>query len=150
MDYNKENRKSTLRNRREDQQENFDFIPIPETEWVFKTPPGQRIPKPKLAECTIQPAVVCTGRKTKALFEINANATKSVDLSQLTKGTTVPCDNKYVKHIGTFKDAVFTDDGMAFLEPLESCYSTISELSSSFRLSRLQKTKDIHNENKPY
>lgn len=124
---------------------NFEFLPVPASEWVFRTPPGQNIPKPKLEESKIQPAVLCTSRKNKALYEINSNV--NVDFSQCVKGMNVPCHNKFMKHVATFKQNECGDEGMDFLEP---CYPSISEFSTQFRLSRLQKGKETRKETKPY
>ncbi|XP_050512481.1 uncharacterized protein LOC126888351 [Diabrotica virgifera virgifera] len=39
------------------------------SEWVFETPPRQRIPNMVLEESELQPAVLCTTKKEKQLFE---------------------------------------------------------------------------------
>ncbi|XP_072393006.1 uncharacterized protein [Diabrotica undecimpunctata] len=39
------------------------------SEWVFETPPRQRIPAMSIEESELQPAVLCTTKKEKQLFE---------------------------------------------------------------------------------
>ncbi|KAJ8935186.1 hypothetical protein NQ314_012942 [Rhamnusium bicolor] len=99
-------------NDQEEERKYFDYIPS--CDWIYETPPRQRITLPKLDECAIQPAVICTTKKKSNIYELNPNI--NVDLTNYTNRQNVEVDGKYLKHLASFEDKTQADFGMDFLE----------------------------------
>lgn len=71
---------------------------LPPSNWVYFTPPMQKIKKPKLKRCSIQTAVMCkTNIAENEMYELKPNI--KVDMSKFANLKDIPCDPRYMRKI---------------------------------------------------
>lgn len=84
----------------DDEPNDFDYVP--RCNWVFQTPPRQRIVIPKADECVIQPAVICTTKKRSNIYEMHPKF--KVDLTGFSSRQNVEVDRRYMRHLASFEE----------------------------------------------
>lgn len=77
---------------------NFNFDFVPSSQWVYMTPPRQRLQAPKLDDCIIEPAVLYSTRKASAVYGLKSNI--NIDLRNFENKQPVPVDHRYLQHLG--------------------------------------------------
>lgn len=76
---------------------NNEFM-LPPSNWVYLTPPMQKIKKPKLKGCSIQTAVMYRKNLTeKEMFELKPNI--MVDISKFANLNEIPYDARFMRKI---------------------------------------------------
>ncbi|XP_019875184.2 uncharacterized protein LOC109603160 isoform X2 [Aethina tumida] len=107
------------------------FHKLKKSEWIFKTPPRQRIPQPASIESSsMRPAIIYTTRSDKNIYEVNDNI--NVDLNKVDK-MKVPVDNRYMVHVARFEnDANLPDIGEDIFDNLvQNDFMDINDAPSS-------------------
>ncbi|KAG5883988.1 hypothetical protein JTB14_019970 [Gonioctena quinquepunctata] len=86
---------------------NFEYIP--RSQWVYNTPPRQKMYVPKAEECQMIPAVLCSTKKQINIYEMKPNI--KVDLSNCSNREGIRCDTKFLNRVGSFEHKMDVDLG---------------------------------------
>ncbi|XP_057671888.1 uncharacterized protein LOC130903679 [Diorhabda carinulata] len=69
-----------------------------QSEWIYNTPPRQKIIPPEFKESQLQPAVLCTNQKQKQLFEWKPN----LNMDFFATKDNIVINDKYMEHTASF------------------------------------------------
>ncbi|XP_023019856.1 uncharacterized protein [Leptinotarsa decemlineata] len=81
--------------------EEVKFQYVPKSQWVYNTPPRQRMQVQKVEDCQMQPAVLCTNKMQTNIYEVKKNF--KIDLSNYTNRQGVEFDKKFLTRVGSFE-----------------------------------------------
>ncbi|CAH0549468.1 unnamed protein product [Brassicogethes aeneus] len=80
---------------------NMEFKLYKPEEWVYSTPPRQRIVLPQPEESAIQPAILCSTRKQHNIFELRESSNIRMDFEKFHNHQPISLDQRFLKHITT-------------------------------------------------
>lgn len=123
-----------VKNNSEEAQEDISYNYAVPSEWVYTTPPKQKVAAPKLEKCPIQPAVMYTNKKTKIIYELNSCESKA--FKKYIKDKNIQPDNKFKRYINSIKPDECEHSKIEPYDPNNSDFFT------QFRLNQWQQAKE--------
>lgn len=107
-----------------------DFHYVPKCNWVYETPPRQKVVLPRVEKCAIQPAVICTAKKQSNIYELHQ--TVNVDLSEYINRQNVEVDRRYMRRVASFDEKVEADLGFHVDNVVGSHHMDMGDAGCSF------------------